>query len=908
MAQDIFAPKTSFDIGYERPQQGVVDNTEKIKADFQAMSLGAQAKAVQGQAALERAEAGLIQSAIGIAGDAYTINVKGREKGAVDALFNEIKNIESQDSQKPMPFETKKSKYNNAIMKAASEIPGGYSTLAKHNTAIKAATGMDIASIAKSTEQEQYEQMQQNPVFQTAYLASKVTQPNLSEEDRFIYAQNEAAKTAAAELMQTTVKTEDLSRYYTDTKRTVEQRLTNLDTAIVASIQLKRDTGQPITTLDIESLEVRVAEAQRLVDVLIPNTVPEEERSQVDEYFTNLEGFLTQMKESKDPDRIATGVASYLAQTGQTMGEILAGAKIAKAEILSSQAGVEIFKVITTKLSDGSSTAALTVGGDLGSIFDALVEARQGEVIGPNTIMTQEELNIVFDTRNKTPKDMMDERAAGLELIKSLDVGELGTDQGKRQLVSGIASVVKSLNNLDIQQTGSKLSELVIDSGLVDKIKFLDNYDKATANQIRTLLNSAVTNNLRFSELKISSIETDGKGYTNRNPGLVWDEAEQVYYATDKEYIEQVALGFRDAADASLFSRNMVNGRLRLPKNTALAWGDIKKAYEHRDVVSTANRILAQTKVEEPDETMVDVGGVPVPERMEVLSFISSGEGGYNSSNRGTVNNEIIGSDNATKRGGKSLSEMTLGEIKRYQRISKADDPNRLFAVGAYQITPVAMDAAMKAAGVNDNTIFSPTVQDRMGLGLLLGTKRPKLAAYIKGESDDINAAMLQFAQEFASVPDPNTGRSFYANKGNKAKHTVAETREALERAREAYASGIISEVIPREGEISNTQIIDTASQAIESADRRDRSPRPVLRPTDDTQTEPMALNMISNADWLTPDLEKEMSNDGVDINNTPFFMSDQELENALDSGAIKVGQEVLLLIEGRPEFVRVTE
>ena len=891
MAQDIFAPKTSFDIGYERPQQGVVDNTEKIKADFQAMSLGAQAKAVQGQAALERAEAGLIQSAIGIAGDAYTINIKGREKGAVDALFNEIKNIESQDSQKPMPFETKKSKYNNAIMKAASEIPGGYSTLAKHNTAIKAATGMDIASIAKSTEQEQYEQMQQNPVFQTAYLASKVTQPNLSEEDRFIYAQNEAAKTAAAELMQTTVKTEDLSRYYTDTKRTVEQRLTNLDTAIVASIQLKRDTGQPITTLDIESLEVRVAEAQRLVDVLIPNTVPEEERSQVDEYFTNLNDFLTQMKESKDPDRIATGVASYLAQTGQTMGEILAGAKIAKAEILSSQAGVEIFKVITTKLSDGSSTAALSVGGDLGSIFDALVEARQGEVIGPNTIMTQEELNIVFDTRNKTPKDMMDERAAGLELIKSLDVGELGTDQGKRQLVSGIASVVKSLNNLDIQQTGSKLSELVIDSGLIEKIKFLDNYDKATANQIRTLLNSAVTNNLRFSEQKIQSIETDGEGYTGRNPGLVWDEAEQVYYATDKEYIEQVALGFRFEDDATLFSRNMVNGRLRLPKNTALAWGDIKKAYQHRDVVSTANRILAQTKAEEPDETMVDVGGVPVPERMEVLSFISSGEGGYNSSNRGTINNEIIGSDNATKRGGKSLSEMTLGEIKGYQKLKK-DNLNRLFAVGAYQITPEAMDAAMKAAGVNDNTIFSPDVQDRMGLGLLLGTKRPKLAAYIKGESDDINTAMLEFAKEFASIPDPNTGRSYYANKGNKAQHTVAETREALERAREAYASGIISEVIPREGEMSTTQIMDTASQAIEEGVEPTTSPRPQLRPG--------SMN-ITQADWWTDEMANtfatRMQAAGLDqtAEDVRYFTSQDEADAAERLGVIKTGDIIVI-------------
>jgi hypothetical protein len=175
---------------------------------------------------------------------------------------------------------------------------------------------------------------------------------------------------------------------------------------------------------------------------------------------------------------------------------------------------------------------------------------------------------------------------------------------------------------------------------------------------------------------------------------------------------------------------------------------------------------------------------------------------------------------------------MTLGEIKGYQRIKDPNNPNRLFAVGAYQITPDAMDAAMKAAGVNDNTIFSPTVQDRMGLGLILGTKRPKLAAYIKGESDDINTAMLEFAKEFASIPDPNTGRSYYDKSGNKAQHTVEETRQALERAREAYSSGIMSEVIPTEGEISNAEIRNVASQAIEEGVEPTSSPRPRLRPS----------------------------------------------------------------------------
>ena len=903
MAQDIFAPKTSFDIGYERPQEGVVDNTEKIKADFMTMALGAQAKSVQGQAMIENTQAGLLQSSISMAGDAYTIYSKGRERNIVDNLIRKIDEVEAKASYDgKMSFETRRSKYSNFIAEAANQLPGGYRDLAKYNAALKAKTGLDFTDIQKSTEATQFEAMQRDPKFMTAYLASKTLNPSYTLEQHATFAQNEAAESAAVELMATTASRDDIKSYYGKIKPALQKRVQNLNTAIIASLQLKRESGQPITTLDIESLEARVAEAKLLINMSIPNSVPEDERSNYSEYFQDLDNLLTQVKESKDPDKIATGMASFLAESerlgGGTMGDIIAGAKIVDTNILTTPQGLEIFKNITTKLSDGSSTAAISSKGDLGSIFDSLIEARQGEVIGPNTIMTQEELDVAFSTKGLKPEDLMTERATGLGLIKNLEVGDLATDKGKRQLVSGIASVVKSLNNLDLQQTGSKLNELVVDSGLIEKINMLDSYDKATANQIRTLLNSTITNNLRFSEAKIQSIEASGRGYTNRNPELVWDEAEQVYYATSKDYIREVGVGMPE-----LMSMNMTSKGLRLPKGTDLAWGDIAKAYKHREVLDVANRILGQTKVEDTDTTMVDVGGVPTPERMDVLKFISSGEGGYESSNRGTSNNEIIGSTNKTVRGGKPLSKMTLGEIKGYQRIKDPNNPNRLFAVGAYQITPEAMDAAMKAAGVNDNTIFTADVQDRMGLGLLLGTKRPKLAAYIKGESDDINTAMLEFSKEFASVPDPSTGKSYYAGSGNKAQHTVAETREALQRAREAYASGIISEEIPRTGEMSNAQVIDTAEQAIESGVNPATSPRPQPRPTDTTQ-----LNMISNADWLTPDLEKEMRDDGISIDSTPFFTSEKELENAITLGVVKVGQQVLLLVDDQPRYVKVTK
>ena len=892
MAQDIFAPKTSFDIGFERPQQGVVDNTEKIRSDFQAMSLGAQAKAVQGQAALERTQASALQSAIGIAGNAYNMYSDAREAGAVDDLLKQIDAVDEMAEQKGMTFEQRRTRYNAAVQDAASQLPGGYRDLAKYNTTLKAKTGMDFSDLSKTTEQEQYEAMQRDPKFMTAYLASKTLNPSYTPEQHAMFAQNKASESAAVELMATTADVNDKAQWYTKLKPVVENRIQNLDTAIIASIQLKRDTGEVITTTDIEALEVRVAEARRIIDLAIPNTISEDERSQYSEYFTNLGNFLTEMKETKDPEKIAEGVASYLAQTGNTMGEVIAGASITKSDILASPAGLELFKNITTKLSDGSDTAAISSKGDLGSIFDSLIEARQDEVVGPNTVMTQEELNAAFSTEGLTPEDLITERATGLGLIKNLSVGDIATEKGKKQLIAGIASVVKSLNNLDLQQTGSKLNELIIDSGLVEKLNALDSYgDTATANQIRTLINSAVTNNLRFSEAKLSSLEAEGRDPSNRIMGLVWDEGTQAYYATNQDYIDHLRGG--DSSMRAYVQTNLSDKGLYLPKTSEYAKGDsIQRAYKHREVLAVANRILGQTRVEEPDETMVDVGGSPTPERMEVLNFISAGEGGYESSNRGTSGDNIIGSTNSTVRGGKPLSKMTLAEIKGYQRIKDPNNPNRLFAVGAYQITPDAMDAAMKAAGVNDNTIFSPTVQDRMGLGLILGSKRPKLAAYIKGESDDINTAMLEFAKEFASIPDPNTGRSYYDKTGNKAQHTIAETREALERAREAYASGIISERLVTEGEMTPSQVIDTASQAIEEGVEPTTSPRPQLRPG--------SMN-ITQADWWNDEMANtfatRMQAAGLDktAEDVRYFTSREEADSAERLGVIKTGDIIVI-------------
>lgn len=171
-----------------------------------------------------------------------------------------------------------------------------------------------------------------------------------------------------------------------------------------------------------------------------------------------------------------------------------------------------------------------------------------------------------------------------------------------------------------------------------------------------------------------------------------------------------------------------------------------------------------------------------------LLDFIAKGEGSYNSSNRGTKDEEIVGSSHSTTRGGKQLSEMTIGEIQQLQSIKDPDNADRLFAVGKYQLIPSTMSMAVKSLNLSEDQVFDEQTQEALGMWLMM-QKRPALGAYIKGEHDDLDKAVTAAAREWASLPDPKTGKSFYGQ-GNKAQHSVEETRRAIRGARAAYTRG----------------------------------------------------------------------------------------------------------------------
>lgn len=225
----------------------------------------------------------------------------------------------------------------------------------------------------------------------------------------------------------------------------------------------------------------------------------------------------------------------------------------------------------------------------------------------------------------------------------------------------------------------------------------------------------------------------------------------------------------------------------------------------------TENQTKQPVVEDKPDvdtSTVDAASGVQSSSKKDLLEFIGQGEGTYDSLNRGTINGNIIGAEREGSRGGKKISELTISEIRNYQKIEDPNNPERLFTVGKYQTRPSTFEQAVKGLEISDDTVFSPDVQDSIGI-YLIGQKREDLGKFLEGdESVSVDRAMFMLALEFASMPVPFdikkgtyaegtlpkvdlvAGDSFYkdpkAEQGNRALKTVEETREILLKTRDS--------------------------------------------------------------------------------------------------------------------------
>lgn len=143
-----------------------------------------------------------------------------------------------------------------------------------------------------------------------------------------------------------------------------------------------------------------------------------------------------------------------------------------------------------------------------------------------------------------------------------------------------------------------------------------------------------------------------------------------------------------------------------------------------------------------------NIEGDPVASRLGNLIGQHEGNGNYNA---------ISGNANSSR----DLSQYSVNQIIGMQAGAKARG-QLSSAVGKYQFLRKTLKGLRTDLGLTGNEKFTPKLQDRMFHALLV---RRGYNEYRAGKLSK-RAFALRLSQEWASLPDPSTGRSYYAGDG----------------------------------------------------------------------------------------------------------------------------------------------
>ena len=175
-------------------------------------------------------------------------------------------------------------------------------------------------------------------------------------------------------------------------------------------------------------------------------------------------------------------------------------------------------------------------------------------------------------------------------------------------------------------------------------------------------------------------------------------------------------------------------------------------------------------------------------------TLIGKGEGGYQSFNRGRAG-DSIGQKH-------DFSQMTVKEVVSAQR------NRQFFTIGKYQLIPTTLQGVIDRLNIDTAKLFTDELQEFIFRNYLIKIKRPDVFRYIGGDVVDIKKAQRALALEFASVGEPDSGRSHYGGVGgNQASITLAQSADALNQERALYAGAIAKGKSPSDAWIGLSQM-----------------------------------------------------------------------------------------------------
>jgi hypothetical protein len=284
--------------------------------------------------------------------------------------------------------------------------------------------------------------------------------------------------------------------------------------------------------------------------------------------------------------------------------------------------------------------------------------------------------------------------------------------------------------------------------------------------------------------------EVYGRNRTDRNADTIEAEGRRntrqdtVYDRNleDRREDATTAFGRRDKSDAK--APTPLEATLRAMAKRR------KESTSTSTSTSTSKSKSKSTSAPAPSDTHEQPQPQP-PSFLELLGRAESGEAGYNAFNRGQAGDSLGET--------MDLSTLTVGDIKRLQSLPR-EHPDRLFAVGAYQMIPSTFDQITKKLGIRDGQMMTEDLQDEMLIAGLI-PKQPELFNYLTSTGEvDIDVGVLGAAKEWAGFADPTTGLSRHGKVGsNRANVDSATLSKTLKFTRDQTQTLILSGATPEE-------------------------------------------------------------------------------------------------------------
>jgi len=421
---------------------------------------------------------------------------------------------------------------------------------------------------------------------------------------------------------------------------------------------------------------------------------------------------------------------------------------------------------------------------------------------------------IIPDLKKKITLGVFDGLDSDLEkAISDIENNHATMDNEAIELIDKLKTFAANSNELgeDIQTSTTNIMNIVNDNlGVGDKFQVLGAFnDQTRSNMLKSTkigfevrdkiktyyIDYIETNGKRPTSLEVQAIEqqyavqalaADGKPEFVKLRNQLYPNAENPFKKSERQlYQEKIegidlnrevpagSFGIGSTKDDDMIRRGMegsINSNQNNNNNFFEGGIDLSSVpqFERRRGAGYGGGMPVEFNLQEllNQENFPDFGGLAEL----VRGGESLGSGLYNAFNGGTT-------DTA---GEMDITSKTIGEMEQMQADGK------VFAVGAYQFTPNVLTEARVYSGLSKDDIMTPENQDRLFWGMLLsGRKRPSLAAYLTGQSDDLNAAHEDLALEFAAIQGPD-GKGMYDNDkaGNYARIDANLVRESLIAAR----------------------------------------------------------------------------------------------------------------------------